>query len=258
MPRPRVYKTEAIVLRQQSLGEADRIVTLLSPVSGKVRAVARGVRRPKSKLGGYLELLNRVHVSIEEGRSLDHVTEAEILDSRLTLKEDLGRLSAALYMAEASDAFSVEDSPSHEAYRLLGASLAHLEVGAEQAPLLRYFELRLLSISGFRPELYCCVNCREDLQPARHTFSHEESGVVCSRCRREAGGALTALSVRAMKALRYLDRQPLGRALALDLSDQTWSEVGRVLGTQLRHVAERDIRSASFMRRLSSAGGVRS
>ena len=256
MPRPRVYKTEAIVLRQQSLGEADRIVTLLSPATGKVRAVARGVRRPKSKLGGHLELLNRVHVSIAEGRSLDHVTEADTLDSRLALKDDLERLSAALYMAEASDAFSVEDTPSHEAYRLLAVSLAHLEARAEQAPLLRYFELRLLGISGFGPELYCCVNCREDLQPVRHTFSHDDSGVVCVRCRHEAGGALTSISVRAMKALRYLDKQPLAHVLTLELADQTWAEVGRVLGTQLRHVAERDIRSADFMRRLSSASGT--
>ena len=252
MPRPRVYKTDAIVLRQQSLGEADRIVTLLSPSAGKIRAVARAVRRPRSKLGGHLELLNRVHVSIAVGRSLDHVTEADTLDSRLTLRDDLERLSAALYMAEAADAFSVEDTPSHETYRLLAVSLAHLEASSEQSPLLRHFELQLLSISGFRPELYCCVSCREDLQPARHTFSHDDSGVVCSRCRHEAGGALTSLSVRAMKALRYLDRQPLQHALTLELADQTWTEVGRVLGTQLRHVAERDIRSADFMRRLSS------
>ena len=256
MPRPRVYKTEAIVLRQQSLGEADRIVTLLSPVAGKVRAVARSVRRPKSKLGGHLELLNRVHVSIAEGRSLDHVTEADTLDSRLTLKSDLERLSAGLYIAEAADAFSVEDTPSQEAYRLLALSLALLEAPAEQAPLLRHFELRLLGISGFGPELYCCVYCREDLQPVRHTFSHDDSGVVCSRCRHEAGGALTSLSVRSMKALRYLDRQPLAHILKLELADQTWAEVGRVLGTQLRHVAERDIRSADFMRRLSSASGT--
>ena len=256
MPRPRIYKTEAIVLRQQSLGEADRIVTLLSPSVGKVRAVARGVRRPKSKLGGHLELLNRVHTSIAVGRALDHVAEAETLDSRLALKDDLERLSAALYMAEAADAFSVEDTPSHETYRLLAMSLAHLEASAAHAPLLRHFELRLLTISGFGPELYRCVYCREDLQPARHTFCHDDSGVVCSRCRHESGGALTVLSVRAMKALRYLDRQPLAHALALELADRTWAEVGRVLGAQLRHVAERDIRSADFMRRLASASGA--
>ncbi len=258
MPRPRVLRTEAIVIRQQSLGEADRIVTMLSPVAGKIRAVARGVRRPKSKLGGHLELLNRVSVSIAEGRSLDHVAEADSLDSHLLLKEDLERLSAALYLAEAADAFSVEDSPSHEAYSLLATSLTLLEASEDMRPLLHFFEFRLLTITGFRPELYCCVSCREDLRPARHTFSHDDSGVVCARCHRDAGGAMTVLSIGAMKVLRHLDRQPMTRALMLNLSDQTWSEVGRMLGAHLRHIAERDIRSAGFMRRLSTAGRLRS
>ena len=78
MAIPRIYKTEAIVLRQNSLGEADRIVTLYTPSNGKVRAVARGVRRPKSKLSGHLELLNRVKISLARGRNLDIVSEAEV------------------------------------------------------------------------------------------------------------------------------------------------------------------------------------
>ena len=229
------------------------ILMMLSPAAGKIRAVARGVRRPKSKLGGHMELLNRVAVSIAEGRSLDHVAEADTLDSRLALKEDLGRLSAAMYLAEAADAFSVENSPSREAYNLLARSLAQLESVREPRPLVHYFELRLLDISGFRPEFSCCVNCREDLRPARHTFSHDHSGVVCPACRHDAEGALTTLSIGAMKALRYMDRQPTTGAPAPDVPGRTWSEVGRVLGAHLRHVAERDMRSADFMRRLASA-----
>ena len=252
MPRPRIYKTEAIVLRQQPLGEADRIVTLIAPAAGKIRAVARGVRRPKSKLGGHLELLNRVVISVAEGRSLDHVSEVDTLDSHLLLRDDLERLATAMYLAEIVDTFSVENSPAHDLYDLFAASLTHLESTESQQPLLRYFELGLLNASGFQPELYQCIHCREELQPTDHVFSPQDSGVFCSSCRSGATRALLPLSVGAMKVLRFLDREPMSRALTLNVSDGVWLDVERILRAYLRHVAERDIRSADFMSLVAS------
>ena len=111
--RLRTYKTEGVVLKQMPLGEADRILTILTPDVGKVRAVARGVRRAKSRLGGHLDLLNQVSVSLSKGRSLDAVNEAEAFRSFRVLREDLERVSKALYMAELADGFSVEDRKRH-------------------------------------------------------------------------------------------------------------------------------------------------
>ncbi len=252
MSRPRVYKTQAIVIRQMPLGEADRIVTFLTPAAGKVRAVARGVRRPKSKLAGHLELLTRVRVSIAEGRTLDHLSEAVALDSHRPIREDLERLAAAMYLAELADVFCVEESPANAAFNLLTQSLERLETAGTAEPLLRHFELRLLSDSGFQPELFSCVGCREELLPGDHLLSCVDGGVFCPNCRAGATESLLPLSLGAMKVLRFLQRESVDKAMLLNVPSATWNDVERVLRTYVRHVAERELRTADFMALVSS------
>src|SRR3989304_4519194 len=108
MPIPRLYKTEAVVVRAMDLGEADRILTLLTPGLGKLRAVAKGVRRSQSKLGGHLDLLTRSSVMVARGKNLDIITQAQGLDSFLPLRNDLMRLGCGLYAAELAERFTPE------------------------------------------------------------------------------------------------------------------------------------------------------
>ena len=163
MSRPRVYKTEAVVLKQMPLAEADRILTLFTPDVGKVRAVAKGVRRIKSRFGGHLELMNRVSVSIAYGRNLDNINEAQVIDSFRAFRDDLERLSHSFYIAELVDVFSTENLASYEVYQLLLDTLDWLGRTSQTELLLRYFELRLVEFSGYRPEIYSCVQCRSVL-----------------------------------------------------------------------------------------------
>ena len=156
MSRPRTYRTEAVVLRQTTLGEADRILTLYTPDAGKVRAVAKGVRRQKSRLRGHLELLTRVSVSISTGRSLDIVAEAQTIEAFRKVTEDLERLTRGLYIAELTDGFTVEHSSNEPVYRLLVETLERLSTTDRPTLLTRRFEALLLGYSGFGPELYGC------------------------------------------------------------------------------------------------------
>ena len=139
MARPRVYKTEGIVVRQSPMGEADRVLTLLSPERGQIRAVAKGVRRARGRLTGHLELLNRVHVSISKGRNLDIVVEAQCLDGLPALRNDLGRVAAGMYVAELADAFSVpqdddhRDSDVRKVYELVTEALSRLAIETSPA-----------------------------------------------------------------------------------------------------------------------------
>ena len=247
-PRHRSYKTEAIVLRQTSLGEADRILTLFTVDSGKLRAVARGVRRPGSRLGGHLELLNRVSVSLALGRGLDVVGEAQALQSYPRLRDDLERLSMAIYMAEMIDLFSPERSAAHAVYRLLADALDRLQETPAPGLLLRHFEMRLLELSGYGPEFQSCVECRADLQPREHRFSCALGGVLCPGCRDTSGTHALLVSVGSMRLLRLLQRERSpSRLMELEIPPGLIGETERTLRTYIRFIAERELKSAEFM-----------
>lgn len=253
MSHPRTYKTEAVVLKQTSLGEADRILTLYTPDVGKVRAVARGVRRPKSKLSGHLELLNQVKVSMSYGRNLDAINEAQSIRSFRGFRDDLERISKAIYMAELVDGFSIENSGNYQLYLLLVDSLGWLERTDNTDLLLRHFELHLLQASGYRPELVNCVECRATLEPGDHLFAGGSGGVLCPECRIGSEEALIPISLNAMKVLRFLQREKsFANVDGFDAPRDLLSALERLNRVYIRYLAERDLKSAEFMNLISS------
>ena len=254
MSRIRTYKTEAVVLRQTSLGEADRILTLYTPDMGAVRAVAKGIRRTTSRLGGHLELLNRVSVSLSQGRNLDVVNEAQVLQSFGGLRDDLRSLSWALYVAELVDRFSEERSPNYEVYLLLVETVTCLEAAPESELHLRYFELRLVDLAGFRPELHRCVECQTALEPDDHLFSASLGGIVCLSCRSGTDRAQVPVSLKAMKILRFLQRaQGVDAVAGLRVARNEMAEIERMLRVYIRFLLERDLKSAEFMSLVTSS-----
>lgn len=251
--RSRTYKTEAVVLRQMPLGEADRILTLFTPDMGKVRVIAKGVRRLKSRYGGHLELLNRVAASLTQGRDLDIVNEAQIIESHRPLREDLPRLAKAFYLAELVDGFTAERSPNEPVYRMLLRAFALLGSVTQPDLMLRHFEVHLLGLSGYRPELYRCIECRSELEPADHLFSPGGGGVVCRDCRTTSGSTMVPVSINAMKVLRFVQRSSDATAVdGLKVSAGVLREIERLTRTYIRFLVEREVKSADFMGLVSS------
>ena len=255
MSRSRSYKTEAVVLKQMPLGEADRILTLYTPDLGKVRAVAKGIRRPRSKLGGHLELLNQVSVSLAYGRNLDVVNEAQVISSFAGFKEDLQSLSRALYISELVDGFSTERAANYAVYLLLVNTLGLLGRTPSLDLLLRHFEVRILGHLGYRPELYQCVGCRNTLEPGDHLFNCAIGGVLCPECRGDYKEPLIPVSLNAMKVLRFLQREEEhANVSGLKVSAGLFSQLERLLRAYIRFVMERELKSADFMNLVSSGG----
>lgn len=176
-----LYRDLAVVLRTQKLGEADRIVTMLSRRHGKVRAVAKGVRRTKSRWGGRLEPFVHVDVQNYQGRELDIVTQAEIVDPFATMMGDYERYTAGTAMLEATDRLTEEREPSLRLYLLLVAGLRSLDTG-EHAPslVLDAFLLRALSLGGYEPALDRCARC--GATGPHRWFAVPAGGVVCTSC----------------------------------------------------------------------------
>jgi len=251
MPRPRVYKAQAIVLRQRKLGEADKIVTLFCAHKGKLDAVAKGVRRTKSRLAGHLEPLTLGAYLIAEGRDLDIVTQAETVEAYAALRDDLERLSRGLYCAELVDRLTPERSEANPVFRLLQETLGLLDSEEALDLAVRRFEVRLLDELGYRPALETCAVCGRRLEPAANFWSAAAGGAVCPTCADDSLG-LRPLSLNALKVLRLLLRAPFTEAARIRLSPGLAGELEACLGEQVRFVLEREVRSARFVETVRS------
>jgi DNA repair protein RecO (recombination protein O) len=181
-----------MVLRTIRLGEADRIVTLMTEQHGKVRAVAKGVRRTRSKFGARLEPLSHVALLGWQGRGdLDIVNQAEVIDTNRAVREDLDRMAAAMSMLEAVDQIGQERHANPRLYEMLVGAVTAL-ADRDPSMVATAFFLKVLALEGSAPVLDLCVSCGEDDPSLLVAFDLAEGGVLCRRCRRgrpvSAGG----------------------------------------------------------------------
>ena len=252
--RSRSYKSEGIILRRYALGEADRILSILTPDRGKVRAVAKGVRRPKSRLGGNLDLTNLIDFSAARGRDLDVVSEAQVKDHHPAVLSDLSRLSFALYICELADSFAPEDMAGPRLFRLVKTTLDALARAPDPWLLARWFETRLLDVSGFMPRLDDCVECAAELEPRDHLLDLSAGGALCPNCRSLGIGGKLHVSESAMRVLKHLRRSRRSEDLgAPTVREPLRREVEAVLSRYISAITEREVKSAAFTRK---AGGV--
>jgi DNA repair protein RecO (recombination protein O) len=245
----RLYRTEAIVLARMDYGEADRILTIYTPRHGKFRVIAKGSRRPLSKMGPHLEYCARTRLDLARGRELDVVTAAETVDGHPGLQADLDAFGHACHCCEMLDRLTQDRQENEAAFDLLASSLRLLSDGVDPFHVARHYELALLTILGYRPELYRCVSCGAELMAEANAFSSRRGGMLCPRCRGADAGS-RPLTVNAQKYLRSLDRRGLSFVVRLPIGDDLRSEVEAALGAYLRHVTERDLASLRVLREM--------
>ncbi|HEV3131728.1 MAG TPA: DNA repair protein RecO [Acidimicrobiales bacterium] len=187
-----LFRDRGMVLRTIRLGEADRIVTLMTEQHGKVRAVAKGVRRTKSKFGSRLEPLSHVALLGWQGRGdLDMINQVEVIDTFRTVREDLDRMAAAMSMLEVVDQIGQERHGNPRLYEMLVGAMAAL--AERDSPMVApAFFLKVLALEGSAPVLDVCVSCGQEDSGLLVAFDLTEGGVLCRTCRRgrplSAGG----------------------------------------------------------------------
>jgi DNA repair protein RecO (recombination protein O) len=179
-----LFHDRGVVLRTLRLGEADRIVTLMTEQHGKVRAVAKGVRRTTSKFGSRLEPLSHVALLGWQGRGdLDIVNQVEVIDTHRAVREDLDRMATAMVMLEVVDQIAQERHANPRLYEMLVGAIAAL--AADASPMVApAFLLKVLALEGSAPVLDLCVSCGEPDPSLLLAFDLHEGGVLCRRCRR--------------------------------------------------------------------------
>jgi DNA repair protein RecO (recombination protein O) len=240
-----LYKEQGVVLSRIKLGEADRIVTILTQGSGKVRAVAKGIRRTKSKFGARLEPFTHVSLMFYRGRgALDTVAQAEIIASFRPLREDLALLTAAEAMLEATDKVAEEHERNVRLFMLLLTGLRSLELSpADPAAVAESYLLKLLSLAGFHPSLTACAVCG---MTSPELFSSGQGGAVCVGCAEYGAGPVSAESLAMLAHLASVDIKTAGDVV---LDGDTRREARGMLYGFTEYHLERRMRSLPLLAR---------
>ena len=261
MSTSRNYQTKGIILKQTKLGEFDKIITIYTPEFGKLKAVAKGACRPKSKLGGNVEPLTYSLMLLVKGRNLDIVTQSQTINGFLGLKSDLWRMACSFYILELVDSFTVEGGDNHPLFDLLLDALHQLSDPNSNETLLRHFELHLLHHLGYCPQLRRCVSCNSSVKPVINFFSPSKGGLLCPCCNsaenqdyeqieRMSLRLSVPFSVGALKVLRLWQNCDYATARRVKISPELSSELERVLHDYIRCILQRELKSLTWLQEL--------
>ena len=265
MSRPRTYRTECIIVRRRDQGEADRVLTLCTPL-GKLSVIAKAARKQRSRKSGHLELFAHVKISVARSRSSwDIVTQAETIAPNAPLRSDLARGTYARYAVELYDRFVTEGEGGQPVFDLMERMMHYLCQAEDLELLTRAFEQRLLSLAGFRAELDRCVGvrggriCERPLDPEAEDgfgFDPERGGVLCPDCYRtsqEERGVIP-LAPAALRLLRACQRESFAQLRQRSIPPRLMWETERAARHYLTYHLEHDLRTAAFLRRLRREG----
>jgi DNA repair protein RecO (recombination protein O) len=229
-----LYPEQGIILRTMRLGEADRIVTVFTQGSGKVRAVAKGVRKTKSKFGGRLEPFTHVDLLLYRGRELDIVTQCETLTSFRGIREDYLRFAAGEAILEVTDRVAEDRERNVRQFMLLLGALRALSNGDEPSSVVDAYLLRTASLAGFRPHLRACASCG---RPGPHErFSVAQGGLVCETCR-------TATAVRVGESTVPYLTHLLEQEWTVDATDDARREASGLVRAYVEFHFDRPLRA---------------
>jgi len=252
MSEARSFRVEAVILRHTDWGEADRLLSIYTRERGKVRALAKGVRKVRSRKAGHLEPFTRVTLQLAKGRDLLIVTQADTLQAYLPLRDNLIKTGTASYIVELLDRFTYEEESENSAiFHLLTETLNRIASEPDPWLAVRYYEIRLLDFLGFRPHLFECANCGRAIQAEDQFFSPARGGVLCPRCGAGLPGAWR-ISMEALKYLRHFQRSNYTQTKRAHPKGQIQKELETLMQGYLTYLLERGLNTPEFMRKIKS------
>lgn len=250
MPRSeRSIKVDAVILRHSDYGEADRLLTLFTREAGKLRAIAKGVRKMKSRKAGHLEPFTQVTLMLAQGHDLWIVTQAEATELFQPLRENLTLIGYAGYVVELLDRFTYEEGQNWQLYQLLVETLGRLASEPDPFVPIHYYEMRMLDLMGFRPMLFECASCGKAIQPEAQYFSADRGGVLCPDCGLQVN-VVRPISMDALRYLRHFQRSSYNDAKRANPGQDTRDEVEAILNYYLTYLLERNLNSPEFIRQV--------
>lgn len=240
----KVYKIEAVVLRAFDCGNADKILVLYSKERGKVKVMAHGITKPTSRKRGATQLFSHSRFLINKGRDLDTVSQGEAIEIFSAFRNSLEIIVYASYLVELLEAITPEEEANPQLFELL-LTIMHLLPAGEPEMLVRSFEIRLLSLLGYRPLLEQCVGCQGEMKGALF-FSPAWGGVLCQDCRTTDAAALP-ISRGVVESLKLLLSWPPVKLGRFKLDGVAKVQLRNLLQAYIRYLLERNLKSAAFL-----------
>ncbi len=242
----RTLRAESVILRHSNWGEADRVLSLFTREAGKLRAVAKGARKMRSRKAGHLEPFTHVKLMMARGRDFWIVTQAETIDAYMPIRDDLVRTAYAAYVIELLDRFTYEEGENRALFQLLIDTLQRISSMPDAFVAVRYYEMRLLDLLGFRPQLTNCLACGADIKPEDQYFDAMQGGVLCPRHGPQSATAVP-VSMQALKFLRHFQRSNFRDAARAEISPAVRNEIESLLNRYLTYHLERRLNSPTFL-----------
>lgn len=247
--QPRTLRVEAVVLRHQEYGEADRILTLFSREQGKLRCIAKGVRKIRSRKAGHIQPFSCAKMMLARGRNMWIITQAELINAYPALQENLVILSYASYVIELLDRFTYEEGPNQALYRLLIRTLDRLTTAEHPDMVVRYYDMRLVDLMGFRPQLFTCVGCENEIVAQDQFFSAQRGGVLCPNCG-HASAVARPIPMQVLKYMRHFQKSSYAAAIKAPYNENLFKQFESVLNYYYLYILERRLNSPGFLRKV--------
>ena len=245
----RSIRVDGVIIRHSDFAETDRLLTIFTRETGKVRAIAKGVRKARSRKAGHVEPFTRANLQLARGRDLFILTQAESIEGYAALREDLILLGYASYIIELIDRSTSDDEENRSLYNLLIQTLSRLNRGDDPDLATRYFEIRFLDYVGFRPQLLFCAQCKTKIQAEDQFFSANQGGVICPNCGQLLPEA-RPISMSALKFLRHYQRSSYREAARASIPGTVFNEMENLMQYYIVSNLERSLNSPIFLRRV--------
>lgn len=246
-----ISKTEGIVLKYTNLGEADKILTILTRNNGKIKAIAKGCRKSKSSLLSSSEIFVFSEFVLYKGTNFYHISQAVTRETFYNIRKDLLRLSYATYFAELAETVSDEEIPSERLFMLLAKTLYYLSRGEIPMGILHLaYQLKLMDISGYRPNLMRCVGCRK-VSDEYKRFSVNLGGVVCEDCNSDRdfmkSGDIFKISQGTIEAFKFLLNTEISRLNTKKIDNTIFNEIDRITRSFVQCHLDKKFKSLDFL-----------
>lgn len=244
----KLYSAEAIIIRARDFGEADKILTVYTKEHGKLQAIAKGVRKPVSRLRGGVQVFSHSRLLLYRGRSLDIVSQSENIESFGSLQEDLIKLVYASYLAELLEIAVPEREPNEKLFLTTLVSLGLL-LGDDPELVCRMYEIRLLYLLGYHPYLSQCMVCRQALGTGAFFLDPEAGGIVCENCsgKKERAGSISSGTILTMQKLLTIDPR---QAFRLKISKAQRAELEKALENYLEYHLDKAVKAKKVLKSL--------
>jgi len=248
----RIRTVEAVIISHKNFGEADRLVTLFTREAGKIRGMAKGVRKVGSRKAAYLEPFMHSKVVLARGKTFWILTQADGIQQFSTIGDSLEKTGMAAYVMELADRFTVEEEPASQLFRLIINTLARVNAQQDSFTPILFFELRILDHAGFRPDLTRCVGCGEGITAQDQYFSQFQGGAVCPRC--GAGFQdVRKISMDALRYLRHFQRNTYAALAEISVPGAVRDEITSNMHGYMSSIVERRLNAPEFLRQVNHA-----